>query len=100
MYHYQSLTLTPQVPLPNYEVTVNKSLNTGVVSLSRNFLPVSERVAALTFSHEIAHSFGSQGQYLMMYPSGSLGLLPNNMHLSPCSTGNTLAPTSMMGGVC
>ena len=43
MYHYQSLTLSPQVPLPNYEVTVNKSLNTGVVSLSRNFLPVSER---------------------------------------------------------
>jgi len=92
--------LHTEVPLPNYEVTVNKSLNTGVVSLSRNYLPVSEKVAALTFSHEIAHSFGSphdtdpacegggsQGHYLM-YPSGSLGLLPNNMQLSPCSTAN------------
>lgn len=92
--------LHTEVPLPNYEVTVNKSLNTGVVSLSRNFLPVSERVAALTFSHEIAHSFGSphdtglsceggvlQGNYLM-YPSGSLGHLSNNMQLSHCSTSN------------
>ena len=47
MYDYTHCTVTMKVPLPNYEVTVNKSLNTGVVSLSRNFLPVSERVAAL-----------------------------------------------------
>jgi len=102
--------LHTEVPLPSYEVTVNKSLNTGVVSLSRNFLPVSERVAALTFSHEISHSFGSphdsgavcegggsQGHYLM-YPSGSLGLLPNNMQLSPCSTGNMTEVLSHRGG--
>jgi len=102
--------LHTEVPLPNLEVTVNKSLNTGVVSLSRNLRPVSERVAALTFSHEIAHSFGSphdigtecegggsQGHYLM-YPSGSLGLLPNNMQLSPCSTASMTQLLGNRGG--
>ena len=30
-----------------------------MVSLSRNNLEVSERIAALTFSHEVGHSFGA-----------------------------------------
>jgi len=74
----------------------NKSLNTGVVSLSRNGLPVSERVAALTFTHEVAHSFGAphdtaslcpagpEGEHLMA-ENGSLGLRAANMQLSQCS---------------
>lgn len=79
------------------ERTVNKSLNTGVVSLSRNSRRVSERVAALTMAHEMGHSLGAPhdppeceeaageaGQYLM-YRSGSLGTRPNNMKFSPCS---------------
>jgi len=77
-------------------VNVNKSLNTGVVSLSRNGFPVSERVAALTFTHEVAHSFGAphdtatlcppgpEGEHLMA-ENGSLGLRPANMQLSQCS---------------
>jgi len=79
-----------------YQATVNKSLNTGVVTLSRNGRALSERVMALAFTHEVGHSFGSphdnpsicgwnsQTDYLMS-PHGSLGLEPNNMELSPCS---------------
>ena len=66
---------------------------------SRNNLHVSERVATLAFSHEIAHSFGSphdsgsclgggeSGHYLM-HETGSLGLQLNNYKLSDCSRGN------------
>ena len=60
---------------------------------------VSERVAGLTFSHEVGHSLGSphdtggcvgggeEGHYLM-HDTGSLGLRPNNMRLSQCSRSN------------
>jgi len=54
-------------------VNVNKSLNTGVVSLSRNGLPVSERVAALTFTHEVAHSFGAPHDTASLCPPGPEG---------------------------
>ena len=75
------------------------TLNTGVISLARNNLPVSERVASLTLSHEVAHSFGSPhdsgscdeddgGGHYLMHPSGSLGLRRNNMKLSSCSIAN------------
>jgi len=79
-----------------YEREVNKSLNTGVVSLNRNGRRVSEQVAALTFAHEIGHSLGSphdpescygnqeDGTYLM-HQGGSLGSQKNNMVLSTCS---------------
>ena len=77
----------------------DQRLNTGVISLSRNSLRVSERVAALTLSHEVGHSFGSPhdsgscdeddgGGHYLMHPSGSLGLRPNNMKMSRCSSAN------------
>ena len=76
-----------------------RSLNTGVVSLARNNLPVSEHVAALTLTHEIGHSFGSphdsgscegggEGGHYLMHKTGSLGLRRNNMMFSLCSSAN------------
>ena len=77
-----------------------RSLNTGVVSLARNNLPVSEQVAALTLTHELGHSFGSphdsgscdedegEGGHFLMHKTGSLGLRRNNMKFSQCSTAN------------
>ena len=70
-----------------------------MVSLSRNNIQVSERIAALTFSHEIGHSFGAphdsggcegggEAGHFLMHETGSLGLQPRNMELSPCSRGN------------
>ncbi|XP_023339587.1 disintegrin and metalloproteinase domain-containing protein 10 homolog isoform X2 [Eurytemora carolleeae] len=79
-----------------FERSINKSLNTGIVSFQRNGRQVSEQVGALTFAHEIGHSFGAvhdpeecagneeDGTYLM-YKSGSLGLKKNNMEFSSCS---------------
>ena len=60
---------------------------------------MSERIAALTFSHEIGHSFGAphdsgecegggEAGHFLMHETGSLGLQPRNMELSPCSRAN------------
>ena len=77
-----------------------RSLNTGVLSLARNNIPVSEQVAALTLTHEVGHSFGSphdsgscdqtegEGGHYLMHRTGSLGLRRNNMKLSRCSSAN------------
>jgi len=88
--------------LHGYEREVEKSLNTGVITLERNGRRVSDRVVDFTFAHEIGHSFGSphdpqqpdgadecwgsvkHGQYIM-HPSGSLASKRNNMVFSECS---------------
>ncbi|KAK8785123.1 hypothetical protein V5799_008510, partial [Amblyomma americanum] len=76
------------------------SLNTGVTTVFNYNQYVGMHVAALTFAHEIGHSFGSphdsgatcdpygpEGKYLM-YESATVGTAPNNDRFSPCSIRN------------
>lgn len=80
--------------------TVQKSLNTGIVTLINYARRVPPRVSHLTFAHEVGHNFGSPhdsgsicapggdaGNYIM-YPSATKGNLPNNEHFSDCSKDN------------
>ncbi|XP_062593437.1 disintegrin and metalloproteinase domain-containing protein 10 homolog isoform X2 [Saccostrea cucullata] len=79
---------------------VQKSLNTGIVTLINYARRVPPRVSHLTFAHEVGHNFGSphdngeicapggdQGNFIM-YPSATKGNRPNNDHFSKCSKGN------------
>ncbi|XP_022312622.1 disintegrin and metalloproteinase domain-containing protein 10-like isoform X2 [Crassostrea virginica] len=77
--------------------TVQKSLNTGIVTLINYGQRVPPRVSHITFAHEVGHNFGSPhdteshcapggdaGNYIM-YPSATKGNLPNNDKFSSCS---------------
>ncbi|XP_065931978.1 disintegrin and metalloproteinase domain-containing protein 10 homolog [Magallana gigas] len=80
--------------------TVQKSLNTGIVTLINYARRVPPRVSHLTFAHEVGHNFGSPhdsgsicapggdaGNYIM-YPSATKGNLRNNELFSECSRDN------------
>ncbi|XP_048748711.2 disintegrin and metalloproteinase domain-containing protein 10-like [Ostrea edulis] len=80
--------------------TVQKSLNTGIVTLINYARRVPPRVSQLTFAHEVGHNFGSphdtgsicapggdQGNFIM-YASATKGNRPNNEHFSKCSRDN------------
>lgn len=80
--------------------TVQKSLNTGIVTLINYARRVPPRVSHLTFAHEVGHNFGSPhdsgsicapggdaGNYIM-YPSATKGNLRNNELFSECSMDN------------
>lgn len=75
---------------------VQKSLNTGIVTIVNYRREVPQLVVQLTLAHEIGHNFGSQhdsgncgppdgnGNYIM-FPHASTGTEPNNDDFSDCS---------------
>ncbi|XP_022312619.1 disintegrin and metalloproteinase domain-containing protein 10-like isoform X3 [Crassostrea virginica] len=82
---------------------IQKSLNTGIVTIINYNKRVVPLVSQLTFAHEVGHNFGSphdQGTYCTPYESGgnegnyimfasaTQGNLPNNAKFSPCSLDN------------
>ncbi|XP_061191107.1 disintegrin and metalloproteinase domain-containing protein 10-like [Saccostrea echinata] len=85
---------------------IQKSLNTGIVTIINYNKRVAPRVSQLTFAHEVGHNFGSphddgqycapygtsqptssQGNYIM-FASATQGNLGNNDDFSPCSRDN------------
>ncbi|XP_061191097.1 disintegrin and metalloproteinase domain-containing protein 10-like [Saccostrea echinata] len=91
--------------------SIQKSLNTGIVTLINYARRVPPRVSHLTFAHEVGHNFGSPhdsgticapggdpGNFIM-YPSATKGNRPNNDHFSKCSKGNiTLVLDAVVNG--
>lgn len=91
---------------PEGSVKVDKSLNTGILTLMNYGKEVAPRVSHLTFAHEVGHNFGSphdsgdkcapfgtssdesvKGNYIM-YASATQGDLINNNKFSDCSKDN------------
>lgn len=76
---------------------VEKSLNSGLVTLVNYNSRIPARVNQITFVHEVGHTFGSShdnstctpgnsagGNYIM-YSRATTATLPNNDDFSPCS---------------
>ncbi|GAB1599513.1 disintegrin and metalloproteinase domain-containing protein 10 isoform X2 [Argonauta hians] len=93
-------------PFPEGSKKVEKSLNTGIVTLVNFRQRVPPKVSQLTFAHEIGHNFGSphdksvecapygssekdanDGNYIM-YASATSGDKKHNSMFSPCSKDN------------
>ncbi|CAI9736049.1 and metalloproteinase domain-containing 10-like isoform X1 [Octopus vulgaris] len=93
-------------PFPEGTKKVDKSLNTGVVTLVNFRQRVPPKVSQLTFAHEVGHNFGSphdksvecapygseekdanDGNYIM-YASATSGDKKHNSMFSPCSKDN------------
>jgi disintegrin and metalloproteinase domain-containing protein 10 len=84
---------------------VQKSLNTGILTVVNYQSRVPELVSMLTFAHEVAHNFGAEhdpnsdecspgktlgGNYIM-YRSATTGREKNNKNFSDCSR-NQMGP--------
>ncbi|GFO13839.1 serine-threonine kinase receptor-associated protein-like [Plakobranchus ocellatus] len=96
---------------------VERSLNTGIVTLINFNQEVPTRVSQITFAHEVGHNFGAQhdktdqcapfgtsqpdassGNYIM-FPSAIPGDMPNNKKFSSCSRSSIALVLQSVGGV-
>ncbi|GFR59879.1 disintegrin and metalloproteinase domain-containing protein [Elysia marginata] len=96
---------------------VQRSLNTGIVTLINYNQDVPSKVSQITLAHEVGHNFGSEhdttaqcapygtsqpgasnGNYIM-FPNAIPGTMINNRKFSPCSTSSMARVLESVGGV-